>query len=248
MAKSTLKNDLDLSSHNGSTAGLKLGGTLVTATAAELNKGAGVTAGTVTASKALVVDSNKDLAALRNLTVTNLDAGASATAGTVDIFPTTAAKGKVALTAADSAGDTTTTIVNASQAGARTYTIPDGGASANFVLDAGTTTMAAASRIKLDNGTVTLSANAGTLSKQAGVVTTEALTTAGGASQALVITNTLVATTSAIVLTKMGGTNTVKNYSLEAVPTANTITVTVYNNTAATALNGTIIFSVTVVN
>lgn len=96
-----------------------------------------VTAGTVTASKAVVVDANKDASAFRNVTVTNLDAGASGTAGTVDVFPSTASKGKLAITAADSAGDTTTTIVNASQAGARTYTIPDAGASASFVMTVG---------------------------------------------------------------------------------------------------------------
>ena len=115
---------------------LSIGGTAVSATAAELNKVAGVTAGTVTASKALVVDSNKDLSALRNLTLTNLDAGASGTAGSVDVFPTTASKGKLAITAADSAGNTTTTLVNASQGGARTFTIPDPGASASFNLTA----------------------------------------------------------------------------------------------------------------
>lgn len=69
----------------------------------------------------------------------DIDAGASGTAGTVDIFPSTASMGKIALTAADNAGDTTTTIVNASQAGARTYTIPDAGASTNFVMDANVT-------------------------------------------------------------------------------------------------------------
>lgn len=42
----------------------------VTATATEINKLGGVTGGTVTASKALVVDSNKDLASLRNLGLT----------------------------------------------------------------------------------------------------------------------------------------------------------------------------------
>lgn len=100
----------------------------------------GVTTGVVTASKAVVVDSNKDIGDFRNLDGVNLDAGASGTAGTVDIFPGTAAKGKVALTAADSAGDTTTTIVNASQGGARTYTIPDAGASASFVMTEGAQT------------------------------------------------------------------------------------------------------------
>ena len=63
------------------------------------------------------------------------------TAGSLDIFPTTASKGKLRFTAADSAGDTTTAIVNASQTGARTYTIPDAGASASFVMTEGAQTV-----------------------------------------------------------------------------------------------------------
>jgi len=106
----------------------------VTASAAELNDLDGVTDGTVAVSKAVVVDANKDVGDFRNLDVTNLDAGLSGTAGSVDVFPTTASKGKVAITAANSAGDTTTTLVNASQAGARTYTIPDALAAAEFLL------------------------------------------------------------------------------------------------------------------
>ena len=101
----------------------------------------GQTAGTVTASKAVVVDANKDIGDFRNVDATNFDAGLSGTAGSVDIFPASATSGKLALTAADSAGDTTTTIVNASQSGARTYTIPDAGASANFVMSSGTQTV-----------------------------------------------------------------------------------------------------------
>jgi hypothetical protein len=73
--------------------------------------------------------------------LTDLDLGLSGTAGSLDIFPTTAAKGKLRITAADSAGDTTTSIVNASQAGARTYTIPDAGASASFVMTEGAQTV-----------------------------------------------------------------------------------------------------------
>lgn len=101
----------------------------------------GVTAGTVTASKAVVVDASKDISAFRNVTATNYDAGASGTAGTVDIFPTTASKGKIQIAAADSAGDTTTTITNASQAAARTYTIVDAGTNANFVMSEGAATV-----------------------------------------------------------------------------------------------------------
>lgn len=101
----------------------------------------GVTAGTVAAGKAVVVDLNLDAAAFRNLTCTNLDAGASGTAGTVDIFPTTASKGKTQITSSDNTGNTTTTLAVAAQAGAVTYTIPDFGASANFVLASAFRTM-----------------------------------------------------------------------------------------------------------
>lgn len=101
----------------------------------------GLTDGVVTASKAVVVDANKDIGDFRNLDAVNFDAGASGTAGSLDVFPTTASKGKVSLAAADSAGDTTTTITNASQAGARTYTIPDAGASASFVMTEGAQTV-----------------------------------------------------------------------------------------------------------
>jgi len=107
--------------------------------ATELGYLDGVTAGTAAASKAVVLGASGEIATITTGTIatlntTNVDAGASGTAGTVDVFPSTASKGKLAITAADSAGDTTTTIVNASQAGARTYTIPDAGGTGTFVL------------------------------------------------------------------------------------------------------------------
>lgn len=70
--------------------------------------------------------------------VTNIDAGSSGVAGSVDVFPSTASKGKLAITAADNAGNTTTTIVNRSAAAARTFTLPDPGAAADFQLIRGT--------------------------------------------------------------------------------------------------------------
>lgn len=76
-----------------------------------------------------------------SVTATTVNAGSSGTAGTLNSFPTTASKGKLQIAAADSAGNTTTTITNASQAGARTYTIPDAGASASFVMTAGAQTI-----------------------------------------------------------------------------------------------------------
>ncbi len=72
----------------------------------------------------------------------SISVGSDGTAGTFQIFPATTDKGKLALAASDSAGDTITTITNASQAAARTYTIPDAGASTTFVMAAGNSTIA----------------------------------------------------------------------------------------------------------
>ena len=236
---------------------------------ADLEKLDGITNGTAAADKAVVLDASKGISTITSATITtltsttvnttNLDAGASATAGTVDIFPTTAVKGKIQLAAADSAGDTTTTITNASQAGARTYTIPDAGASASFVMTEGAQTvngiktfganptLGAGITFDLDSATGTFSSNAVTITKYASQLTTESLTTAGGASQALVVTLTGVAATDLSFVQYAGGTNTTRNFTLAAVSTSNTVTITVYNNTAATALNGTIILNLWIV-
>ena len=69
---------------------LMIGGTAVTTTAAELNVLDGVTAGTVAASKGVVVDANKDIASFRNVTLTGeLDAGSLDVSGDADIDGTT---------------------------------------------------------------------------------------------------------------------------------------------------------------
>lgn len=63
--------NLDIQSHDGSTKGLKLGGTLVTSTAAELNY-VDVTPGTASASKALVLDSSSNISGINELHATSL--------------------------------------------------------------------------------------------------------------------------------------------------------------------------------
>lgn len=85
------------------------------------------------------------------IATTDLDAGASGTAGSIDIFPTTASKGRTKLTATDNTGDTVTTITNAAQATTRTYTIPDALASCNFLLG----TQGAVARTATADGTTT---------------------------------------------------------------------------------------------
>ena len=71
----TSNNDVNIAQHDGSTKGLKLQGTLVTATAADLNKLSGVTEGTVSSSKVIITDTNKDLSGIRNLTTTGTISG-----------------------------------------------------------------------------------------------------------------------------------------------------------------------------
>lgn len=56
---------------------------------------------------------------------TNIDAGASGTAGSVDVFPTTASKGKFTVTATDNTGDTTTTLTNAAMGQASVISVRD---------------------------------------------------------------------------------------------------------------------------
>ena len=69
---------------------LLIGGTAVTTTAAELNVLDAVTAGTVAASKGVVVDANKDIASFRNVTLTGeLDAATLDISGNADIDGTT---------------------------------------------------------------------------------------------------------------------------------------------------------------
>lgn len=142
--------------------------------ATELGAINGVTAGTVTASKAVVVDANKDVSALRNVGL------------------------------------------------------------------AGTLTFEAGGRIDADSGTGTCVTNAVTISKMAGVITTEALTTVAGSSAVIALTNTLIAVGDLVLVWLIGGTNTRKNIMLQAVAISNGATITIFNNEAV-AINGTLI-------
>lgn len=58
-------------------------------------------------------------------------------AANIDLYSNTASRGYIALYTTDNAGDYCINITNASQAGNRTYTIPDAGANAEFVMTAG---------------------------------------------------------------------------------------------------------------
>ena len=65
---------------------LDIGGTNVTASAADINLIDGITNGTVIASKAIITDSNKDITGGRNITITGeLDAGSLDVSGDIDV-------------------------------------------------------------------------------------------------------------------------------------------------------------------
>jgi hypothetical protein len=98
-------------------------------------------------------------------------------------------------------------------------------------------------RIDLDSATATLSTHAATITKWSAQITSEALTTAAGASQAFVITKTGVAATDLAFVTPAGGTNTREHIQYKAICTSNTVTVTISNIGPTNALNGTVIFN-----
>lgn len=108
-------------------------------------------------------------------------------------------------------------------------------------------TLTGVGQIILVKANGTEAANAVTASGNAGVITTSALTTAGGATYAITWTNTKITATSVIGLTIQGGSNNAtNNITFTCVPGAGSATLTIYNNTAATALNGTLLLGYSV--
>ena len=158
-----------------------VGGTEITASATELSYLDITAAGTVQASKAVVVDTNKDASEFRNLTATNHIVGVGGT-------------------------------------------------------------------INADSGTATATAGAATLSKMAGVVTSEALTTAAGADYTLTLTNTVVAAADLVFVSVQSGTNTTAGLNVhEVTPASGSVVIKIRNAHASAALDGTIKISFLVV-
>lgn len=172
----------------------------------------------------------------------NIQAGLSGTAGFVASFPTTAAKGSLHMTAVANTGNTITTVSNAAMGQASVVSIPDpGAATANFLLDHGTNTLAAGSKIVANKVNGTEAANAVTASGMAGLLTTSALTTAAAGSYAITWTNTFISASSVVLVTLSGGTNTTESVVFKVVPGAGSATLTIYNVGPTNALNGTIL-------
>jgi hypothetical protein len=159
-----------------------------------------------------------------------LNVGASGTVGSLSLFSATASKGSWNFAPVDNTGNTVMTITNAVQGGAHTYTIPDSAAAASFLMQ--------------NKGTGTEASNAVTINNLAGVITTSSLTVAGAATYVITLTNSYIATGSIVLLSIAGGTNTATfNITSKVVSGSGSAVITLYNNTAATALNGTLILN-----
>ncbi len=129
-----------------------------------------------------------------------------------------------------------------------TGTVADSGIAVSNVMQLNATnTLSGSGSIALVKGTGTEATNAVTVNNQAGVITTSSLTTAGGDNYEITFTNSFITTNSVILTSIMGGTNTTDNITLKATAGSGTSTLTIYNDTAATSLNGTILIGFLVV-
>lgn len=141
-----------------------------------------------------------------------------------------------------STGNNGVLITSAGGAPSISSTLPSGIAATNMSLTTPVLGVAAATSVVLTKVNGTESSNAVTASGAAGVITTSALTTAGGSTYSITWTNTLITSTSVINLTIQGGTNSAtNNINFKVTPGSGSATLVIYNNTAATALNGTLL-------
>jgi hypothetical protein len=102
------------------------------------------------------------------------------------------------------------------------------------------------SQLHVDTGTKTATAvtGAATLNKMAGVITSEALTTAAGADYTLTLTNSDIAAADQVMASVQYGTATTGTPAVAMVdPSAGSLKIIVQNIHASAALNGTILIS-----
>lgn len=165
----------------------------------------------------------------------------------VELIPTITA-GVITLSEYVSAGNVTisgsVTAGHLAEFSATTNAISDSGIIATDVVQTNADNQMGSTGIfSLFKANGTESSNAVTASGQAGIITTSSLTTAGGSSYSITWTNSFMNPTSGVVLTIGGGTNTTENITLKVTPGNSTATLIIYNNTTATALNGTILIN-----
>lgn len=95
-------------------------------------------------------------------------------------------------------------------------------------------------QLDVETGTATSTANAATINAQTGVITTEALTTAGGGTYLMTLTNSVITTSSIVIATIGRGTNTATGLVPLTVTPAQGTCVMIFQNVGVASLNGTI--------
>jgi len=101
--------------------------------------------------------------------------------------------------------------------------------------------------LEFDTQAVTLVSNAGTINARAGLITTEALTTAAGAAVSLDITCAQCAATDLLRVWRQGGTSDEGTEVFYGVPGAGSFDIILENRHASAAFDGTFIFGFEVI-
>lgn len=116
----------------------------------------------------------------------------------------------------------------------------------NMTIGAATPAPATFNQLHVDSGakTATATAGAATLNKTAGVITTEALVTAAGATYTLTLTDSAIAATDQVMASVQYGSASAGTPAIAMVdPSAGSLKVVVQNIHASAALNGTLLIS-----
>lgn len=120
------------------------------------------------------------------------------------------------------------------------------GAIDNMTIGANTPQPATISQLHVDSGakTATASSGAATLNKTAGVVTTEALSTAVGSVYTLTLTDPAISAADQVMASVQFGTSTTGTPSITVVdPSAGSVVIKIKNIDATNAFNGTLLIS-----
>lgn len=97
---------------------------------------------------------------------------------------------------------------------------------------------------RVNGGTATASSGAATLNNRWGVVTSESLATAAGATYTLTVTDSQIAATDMVFASVAYGTSTTGSPAIMRVtPAAGSLVIVIQNIHASAALNGTIVVS-----
>jgi len=145
----------------------------------------------------------------------DIDAGLSGTAGSVDIFASTAASGKLAITCTDQTGDTTVSLVAGAMGAARTITLRDPGAAASILTTTDATAAATAATAEEITRACDVSA------RKVSLTGTAAITETLHEGKVCVITGTGAAYT--YTLPEATGSGAVYRFIMAQVNTSNTI-------------------------